>query len=76
MKSQISRRALIARINRRLASDGRELKATRTQADRAAMGEHFIVEIERGRIVAANADLLGLAKELGVLKAYEQVTED
>ena len=76
MKSQISRRALILRINRRLAADGRALKATRTEADRESMGDFFIVELERGRIVSANIDPIALAKELGVLKPYEQVTED
>jgi len=76
VKSQISRRALILRINRRLTADGRALKATRTEADRGSMGDFFIVELERGRIVSANIDPIALAKELGVLKPYEQVTED
>jgi hypothetical protein len=76
VKSQISKRALIARINRRLAADGRALKATRTEADRESMGDFFIVELERGRIVEAKVDLVARAKELDILKPYEQVTED
>jgi len=76
MRSKINRRALIARINRRLATEGRMLRASRSEADRAAMGDYFVIDLKADRIVSSNADPVALAKSLGLLRAFEQVTED
>ncbi len=52
------------------------LRASRSEADRAAMGDYFVIDLKADRIVSSNADPVALAKSLGLLRAFEQVTED
>ena len=64
-------RALIARINRKLAADGEVLKAARSERAASSVGLFFIV---RGnRIASEQVDPEALARKLGVLSEWEHV---
>ena len=67
----VSMRALIARINRKLAADGEVLKAARSERAASSVGLFFIV---RGnRIASEQVDPEALARKLGVLSEWEHV---
>lgn len=72
LRVSISERALLARINRKLAHKGEKLCRSRGPQEQSEMGSCYIVNVQRGRIVARHVDPERLAKELGVLKPYEQ----
>jgi hypothetical protein len=73
MFGHVSRKALIARINRKLAhDDDRMLRTTRTKRAHAELGEHYIVSATGG-IVATNVDVENLGRELGVLRPHVQL---
>ena len=70
-KVPVSTRALLQRVNRRLAGDGEVLKIARTAKVAAAVGQFFIV---RGnRVAREHVDPEALARELGVLADFERV---
>jgi hypothetical protein len=67
----ISTRALLQRINRRLAADGKVLKAARTAKVALSVGHYFVV---RGnRIARERINPEALARELGLLADWERV---
>jgi hypothetical protein len=67
----ISTRALLQRINRRLAADGEVLKAARTAKVASSVGHYFVV---RGnRIARERINPEALARELGLLADWERV---
>jgi hypothetical protein len=70
-------RALVQRINRKLARDeGQQLRAARTYT--TDTGNYFIVDCVGGRggfIVCGHVDPAKLARELGVLRAWEAVAQ-
>ena len=67
----VSMRALIARINRKLADKGEVLKAARSERVASSVGLFFIVR--RNAITAQHVDPEKLARELGLLSAWEHV---
>jgi hypothetical protein len=71
----LTQRALYQRLSRALARDGKRLKKTRAAPARSRLGDFFIVN-DSGGIVAHHVDLRALARELGVLQSYEQITKD
>lgn len=75
-KVPVSRRALIARITRRLAKDRKVLKAGRGIRTIKGMGDYYIVDLHRNVCVALNVDPEALGRELGVLADYEEVRDD
>jgi hypothetical protein len=73
VKVRVTRRALLQRIARRLARDkGQMLRAERQQHQQA---ETYFVIDKSGRVVGTLEDPERLGRELGVLKAWEQVAE-
>lgn len=72
----LSLRALTQRIARHLAREGKTLRKTRAASARDHVGDYFILS-DNGGIIAHHVDLQQLARELGVLQAYEHLlTED
>lgn len=69
----VSTRALIARINRKLHPDDRILKATRGARAEFDLGRFFVLDWRISNIVEHHVDLEDLAKELGVLRPWEQL---
>ncbi|MGD0115622.1 MAG: hypothetical protein ABSC13_06425 [Dehalococcoidia bacterium] len=67
----VSRRALVQRINRKLALNGEALRKGRGRwADE--MG-YYIIDVNGNLLVAKDCDLVALGRELGVLRGWESV---
>jgi len=72
----ITTRAMIQRINRRLAKDERILKAARSQRTEQSVGKFFVVDLARNLIVEQDVDPETLGRKLGVLDKWEMVQDD
>lgn len=66
-------RALTARINRHLKSEGRVLKRARGLSAATDLGEHYLVDLHRNRVAAKHVDIEGLARELKLLADWEEL---
>ena len=75
-KIPVSTRALIARINRKLAHDNEKLCRSRSVQTQVSVGEYFIIDAMRNIIMHQHVGLESLGKELGVFKPYERWTEN
>jgi hypothetical protein len=75
IKAPITQRALIARINRRLAKDDMILKAARGERMRQAVGDYYVVNVRINGVLQRykDCDPVEVARELGVLKEWETV---
>jgi DNA-binding response OmpR family regulator len=71
IKIKVSERALLARLRRALAKEGEILKTTRPR-DYSTLGDYYIVN-DRNCVTAAGVDLESLAREMKLLKPYEEV---
>jgi hypothetical protein len=69
----VSRRALVQRIGRVLRERGQALKWY--GARRRDEGRYALLDVGRGVVVASDVDVVKLARQLGVLAAWEEVTE-
>lgn len=76
---ELTERALIARINRRLAKDGISLRRNRNYG-RGNLGELFFLDLETGNIVERKPYWLSMrkhledfARELGVMSKFERL---
>ena len=64
---KISERALIGRINRKLAHQNEVLRKSRSKIGYNELGDYYILDFNRGFIVAKDVDLKELAVELNCL---------
>jgi hypothetical protein len=71
----VTLRALTARINRHLAGQGQTLKRARGMTARAALGEHYLVDLVRNHVAARHVDIERLARDLGVLAGWEELAD-
>ena len=71
-KKAVRIRAMVERINRKLAANGQILMATRRMKTIQHFGDYYILELS-GNVVDAHIDPEKLARKLGVLKEEEQV---
>ncbi len=69
----ISKRALIQRINRVLDKRGDVLKYNRSRFEE--MGDYFVVNVKGNYVVEKDVDLVALGKELAVIQDYEKFEE-
>ena len=68
----VSERALVQRINRRLKhGDDEQLRKSRGEAARAAVGDYYTVKIGNGTLSRSGFDLDDFGREVGALAAYE-----
>jgi hypothetical protein len=79
-KVPVSERAVIARINRKLKHDGRQLKTKRGGWREDVSGPYYILDIKRNTIVAGGSahsriDLEELARKLDALSEYEKIED-
>lgn len=76
IKSTVSERAVIQRINRRMGAEDwpRKLKTARpgTRSEQE-LGRFFIIDVSRNFILDTGVDLADLAKELKCLAAWEEM---
>ena len=75
MKVPVTMRALIARINRKLAPQDLQLKTARGMRVRVDVGDYYVINTRINGIMQRykDCDPEELARELGVLKQYEEV---
>lgn len=69
-------RAVVQRLKRALAKDGRSLKAARSERVRLDLGAYYIVDNARNLLVDKHTDVVQMAREYGVLEDYEEVVDD
>lgn len=74
-KVPVTPRALIQRINRRLATDNEVLKAARGARMQQEVGDYYIVDLSRNAVTRTSANPEKLARELGVLKDWETLAD-
>jgi len=74
-KVPVSERALIQRINRKLRPDDEILKVARGARAEQDCGRYYIVDFRKNIMMTKDVDPEALARELGVLRDYEQVVE-
>jgi hypothetical protein len=72
---EITKRALVQRINRRLAKQDyqEKIEACRSSRDRHNVGDFYRIDLNRNAVIGTHVDLDELGRELGVLKAWEAV---
>jgi hypothetical protein len=74
-KTPVSRRAVIQRIQRKLAHEGKMLIATRSGRWRDELGDYHVVNVHRSAVVAQHVDPEALARELGAIKEWEKMID-
>ena len=77
-KVPVSERAVIARINRKLKSEGRQLRTKRGGWSSDISGPYYLLDIKRNEVVAGGSahsriDLEELARKLKVLSEFEEM---
>ena len=75
-KVPVSMRAVIQRINRKLADDDEVLKTTRGERARFDLGDYYILDQRRNFIAAKYVDPEELARKIGVLAEWEEVASE
>lgn len=75
VKVPVTKRALIQRVNRALAKDGEQLKATKGAQAQLDLGEFYVVDVSGNSVSRKDVDLEKLARELGALKPYEALAD-
>jgi hypothetical protein len=68
----ISERALVQRINRKLAAQGEVLKKTRGGAIQE-LGDYYVLDLHRNLLLNKDVDPVELAKVLRVLRRFERI---
>jgi hypothetical protein len=73
-KIPVSEKALMARVNRKLAREGeRILKSREGSRLRGNVGEFYLLDVNRNTVTGTHMELEHVAKEVGALRDYEQV---
>lgn len=72
---KVSIQALIKRINRRLRKDGERIATTRGERWRPELGDYYAKDIDRNVVTQKHVDPEAWGRDLGVLRAHEQVTD-
>jgi hypothetical protein len=75
MKMKVTTRAVLQRINRKLAPGMEKLCVPRNENMRLAVGDYYILDIRLNGVVSKDVDPEALARELGVLKGYEVIAD-
>ena len=73
----ISERALVQRINRKLAPDFEQLRVARIDSRvEFDFGRYYLINQSLNFVIAKNCDLETLGRELGVLTAFESLEDE
>jgi len=75
-KVPVSHRAVLARVNRILAKEGKTFRVSRSQGERSNLGEAYILDTSKNEVVDSRVSLRELADKLGAIKAFEEMTDD
>jgi len=79
-KAPVTERALLARINRKLKTEGRVLKVKRGNWRNDISGPYYLVDVKNNSVIAGASahnriDLEKFARKLGTLEEYEEIVE-
>ena len=74
-KVPVTMRALIQRINRKLASDNEMLRRTRGQAS-VDLGVYHVIDVSKNAVVGKDIDPEAYGRDLGVLKPWERLVDE
>lgn len=69
----MSTRALLARINRHLEKEGKALRTNRGNKWRDSLGDYYEIDFNTNAVTAQHVDPVVWAKNLGLLKDFEEV---
>jgi hypothetical protein len=72
----VTLRALLQRINRKLAPEGRQLKKTRGTRWRGDLGDYYAIDVRRNILTAQHVDPEAWGREMGVLQPWETVADE
>jgi len=76
MKVKLSQRAVIQRINRKLAKQDQKLNTSRMKsAGIHDMGRYYIVDTYRNAVVDSQINLETMGRKLGAIAEYEEIGE-
>ena len=75
MKAPVTVRAVVQRINRKLAHNDEMLRVTRGRQMQQECGDYHIVDFGMKAVVNKDVDPVKLARELGVLADWEAVVD-
>ncbi len=75
LKVGVSRRAVLQRVNRKLAPQLEALKVWRTSDLRYKAGDLFHLDLDQNAILNINVDLESFAREVGALQRWESLSE-
>jgi hypothetical protein len=75
IKMKVTTRALVQRINRKLANENQKLCATRGERSRAEFGDYYIVNLHSGNVTSWRINPDEMARQLGVLRPYEEAID-
>jgi hypothetical protein len=68
-------RAIVQRVNRVLQPKKQSLKVSRGERCKQELGAYYVVDFQQNSVRRVNVDLAELARELGVLAAWEDVAD-
>jgi hypothetical protein len=72
----ITARALVQRLNRKLAEQDQVLKKSRGARTQLDLGDYYVIDFRRNFVVDDHCDLAELGREFEVLRDYEEVVEE
>lgn len=74
-KAPVSRRAVLQRVNRKLAKDGLTLKVSTGGQAQIEVGQYFVLDVKRGAVIERHIKLEQFAKKSGVLADWERMED-
>jgi hypothetical protein len=69
----VTMRALLQRLNRKLASQGELLKKARSARASAEVGDYYVIHVNKNVLMRKHVDPETLGRKLGVLQSWESV---
>lgn len=76
----VSKRAVLQRVNRRLAEREEAVKTHRSSGSSGGQaweaGDFYQIDISRNSLIDSDVDLESLARELGALAAWEKLADE
>lgn len=73
-KVPVSERAVLARINRKLAKSGEQIRKCRADSGpHATLGDYYCVNTKGNFVVYGDAELDRIGRLLGVLRPFEEL---
>lgn len=73
--ANVTRQRVVERINTRLVKQGQHCRQSQSARARGLLGAVFLVDLETNEVLDRHVDLEALARELGVLRPPEQISD-